>query len=204
MPQVLKDEIEDGLIAAALTVFSQRGFQGATMAEVGRVAQVSTGNIYRYYQNKKTLFDAAVPAEFVERFADLVRRKAESLAGVDDIRSLRAGSPYLLLSEQLLTFCVENRLRIVILLGKSQGTRYEGFADEAVQRLSRLAIAHFRVLQPDLRVTEAMRFNLQQIYRNSIYAVVNILSRFDKEATIRQAIEGYTQFHLAGLKGFFE
>jgi AcrR family transcriptional regulator len=204
MPQVLKDEIEDGLITAALTVFSQRGFQRATMAEIGRVAQVSTGNIYRYYRNKKTLFDAVVNNEFVERFADLVRRKAESLAGAKDIRSLKRGSPYLLLSEQLLTFCVENRLRIIILLGKSQGTRYEGFADEAVQRLSNLAIAHFRVLRPDLRVTEPMRFDLQQIYRNSIYAVVNILGHFDKEATIRQAIEGYTRFHLAGLKGFFE
>jgi AcrR family transcriptional regulator len=174
------------------------------MAEIGRVAQVSTGNIYRYYRNKKTLFDAAITNEFVERFVDLVRRKVESLAGVGDIRSLKAGTPYLLLSGQLLKFCVENRLRIIILLGKSQGTQCEGFADEAVQRLSKLAIAHFRVLRPDLRVTEVMRFNLQQIYRNSIYAIVNILGRYDKEATICQAIEGYTQFHLAGLKGFFE
>jgi AcrR family transcriptional regulator len=204
MPQVLKDKIEDAIIAAALTVFSQKGFQGATMAEIGRVARVSTGNIYRYYRNKKTLFDAAVTGEFVERFVDLARRKVESLSGVEDIRSLEAGAPYLLLSEQLLTFCVENRLRIVILLGKSQCTRYEDFADETVQRLSKLAIAHFRVLRPDLRVTEVVRFNLQQIYRNSICAIVNILGRFDKEAMIRQAIEGYTQFHLAGLKGFFE
>ena len=204
MPQVLKDDIEDSLIAAALTVFSQRGFRDATMAEIGRVARVSTGNIYRYHPNKRALFDAAVTNEFVERFVDLVRRKVQSLAGVEDMRSLGAGSPYLLLSEQLLAFCVENRLRIVILLGKSQGTRYEDFADETVQALSQLAIAHFRDLRPDLRVTEAMRFNLQQIYRNSISAVVHILSRFDKGAAIRQAIEGYTRFHLAGLKGFFE
>jgi AcrR family transcriptional regulator len=204
MPQYLKDDIQEGIVAAALAVFARKGFRGAAMAEIGRVAHISTGNIYRYYGNKESLFEAAVPEEFVERFVDLVRRKAESLAGVQDIRSLRAGAPYLLLSEQLLTFCVENRLRIVILLGKSQDTRYEGFADEAVERLSKLAIAHFRVLRPDLRVAEAMRFNLQQIYHNSIYAIVNILSRFDKEATIRQAIEGYTQFHLAGLRGLFE
>jgi AcrR family transcriptional regulator len=203
MPQVLKDEIQDAIIAAALAVFAQEGFRGATMAEIARVAQVSTGNIYRYYRNKEALFDAAVPDEFVQGFMGLVRRKAESLAGVDDIHSLKPGSPYLVLSEQLLAFCVENRLRIVILLDQSQGTRYENFADEAVQRLSKLAIAHFRAIRPDLPVTEVLRFNLRQVYRNAIHAVVNILRRFEKEATIRQAIEGYTHYHLAGLKGFF-
>ena len=100
MPQVLKDEIESGLIAAALTVFSQEDSRARPWAEIGRVAQVSTRPIiYRYYRNKETLFDAAVTDEFVERFIVLVRRKAESLAGVEDIRSLRAGSPYLLLSD---------------------------------------------------------------------------------------------------------
>jgi AcrR family transcriptional regulator len=204
MPQYLKGEIQESIIAAALAVFARKGFRGAAMAEIGRVAHISAGNIYRYYGNKETLFYAAVTDTFVEQFIGLVRRKAESLSGTEDIRSLKAGSPYHLLSEQLLAFCVENRLRIVILLGKSQGTRYEDFADEAVQRLSNLAIAHFRVHRPDLCVTEVMRFNLYQIYRNSMTAIVNILSRFDKETVIRQAIEGYTQFHLAGLKGFFE
>jgi AcrR family transcriptional regulator len=195
MPQYLKDDIQESIVAAALTVFAKKGFRGATMAEIGRNARVSTGNIYLYYGNKETLFYAAVTDEFVEHFIGLVRRKAESLSGVEDIHSLKAGSPYHLLLEQLLAFCVENRLRIVVLLGKSQGTRYEDFADEAVRRLSKIAIAHFRTLRPDLRVTEIMRFNLQEIYRNSIYAIVNILGRFDKESMIRQAIEGYTQWH---------
>ena len=204
MPQYLKDDIQKSIVAAALSVFSQKGFRGATMAEIGKVAQISTGNIYRYYANKETLFDAAVPHEFVEQFIDLLRRKVKSLDGVKDIRSLNAESPYFLFSEQLLSLCVENRLRIVILLSKSEGTQYEGFAHETVQRLSKLAIAYLRGLRPGLQVTKVMRFNLQQIYRNSIYAIVNILRRFDHETTIRQAIEGYTQFHLAGLKGFFE
>ena len=203
MPQYLKDDIQETIVAAALKVFAAKGFQGATMAGIGKVARVSTGNIYRYYENKDTLFDAAVTDDFVERFLALMRQKVESLAGVEDIRTLKAAAPYHQWSERLLAFCVENRLRIVVLLGRSQGTRYEGFADEVIQRLSTLAIAHFRQLRPDLRVTDVMRFNLQQIYRNSLVAVVNILAHFDKESTIRQALHGYSQFHLVGLKHFF-
>jgi hypothetical protein len=70
--------------------------------------------------------------------------------------------------------------------------------------LSQLAFAHFRDCRPDLRVTDVMRFNVNQIYRNAIVSTVNILSRFDRTPAIRQAIEGYSKYHLAGLKGLFE
>jgi AcrR family transcriptional regulator len=203
MAQHLKDEVQENLIAAALAVFAEKGFRGATMASIARTAHISTGNVYRYYGNKEALFHAVVTDPFVEQFAGLLRRKAESLAGIDDLRSLHAASPYRLLSEQLTAFCVEHRLRIVILLAQSRGTRYESFGDEAVQRLSKIAIAHFRAFRPDLCVTDVMRFNLHQIYRNSMNAVVNILKCFDNEIVIRHALEGYTQFHLSGLKGFF-
>jgi AcrR family transcriptional regulator len=202
--QYLKRETQERLISAALLVFSQEGFPGATMAEIGKRAGISTGNIYRYFGNKESLFEKAIPHEFAKRFLDLACKKAESLAGVKNIHNVKAGMPYFFLSEQLLAFCVEHRLRIVILLNKSRGTPYEDFADQVVKRLSSIAIGHFRALQPDLRVTEIMRFNLQQIYRNSIRAIVNILRHFDDEVTIRQAIEGYTRFHLSGLKEFFQ
>ena len=204
MAQFLKEQIQECIINAAMEVFAQKGFRNTTVAEIGRKAGVSTGNIYRYYENKEVLFRETVTDGFAERFIELIRSKVASLAGVEDIRHLDAGAPYHLASEQLLAFCAENRLRIVIVLGNSQGTRYENFADEVVAMLSQLAIAHFRFSRPDLRVTEAMRFNVDQVYRNAVVATVNILNRFDRIPAIRQAIKGYSKYHLAGLKGLFE
>jgi AcrR family transcriptional regulator len=204
MPQHLKKQVQEDIIAAALKLFAEKGFREATMAEIAKAAGISTGNIYRYYGNKETLFDVALPDEFVERFVDLTRRKVQALAGVQDVRLLKGESPYHLLSEELLAFCIKNRMRIVILLGKSDGTRCEGVGERVVQELCKLAIVHFHGIRPDLRVTEVMRFDLREIYRNSMCAVVNILRRFEKETAIREAIETYSKFHLAGLKGFFE
>ncbi|WP_437731139.1 TetR/AcrR family transcriptional regulator [Sorangium sp. So ce1335] len=203
MAQVLKDDVQQSIAAAALTVFAQKGYESATMAEIARAAGVSTGNIYRYYANKDALFYAVVDDGFVRAFALLLRRRVKALDGVDDIRTLPPTAAYHLASEELLRFCIENRLRVVILLGRAGGSRYARFADETAGRLVELAIEHFRALDPCLQVTEATRFNLDQIYRSLVGTMVSTLARFDDEAAIREAVDGYARYHLAGLKSFF-
>lgn len=203
MAQVLKDDVQESIAAAALTVFARKGYESATMAEIARAAGVSTGNIYRYFANKDALFYAVVDDGFVRAFALLLRRRVKALDGVDDLRTLPPTAAYHLASEELLRFCIENRLRVVILLGRAGGSRYERFADETAGRLVELAIDHFRALYPCLQVTEAMRFNLDQIYRNFVGTMVSTLALFDDEAAIREAVDGYARYHLAGLRSFF-
>ncbi len=49
-----------------------------------------------------------------------------------------------------------------------------------------------------------MRFDLTEIYRAFVRVLVAILTRFETEASIREAVAAYTRYHLAGLKSFFE
>ena len=85
MAQYLKDDVREGIVAAAIRVFARRGYQDATMAEIAKGARVSTGNIYRYFENKDILFDAAVPQQFVDSFNRLLRRRVTSLRGTEDM-----------------------------------------------------------------------------------------------------------------------
>jgi AcrR family transcriptional regulator len=204
MAQYLKDEVQEGIAAAALKVFALKGYESATMAEIAKAARISTGNIYRYYESKSVLFEEVVSDEFVHAFTALLRRRVSSLDGVSDIRTLGPGAAFYLASEELLRFCIDHRLRVIVLLGRAQGSRHEGFPEQLVQELIELAVAHFRALHPDTRVTETARFNLEQFYRNLVGAMVGLLTRFEDEALIREAVEGYSRYHLAGLKGFFE
>ncbi len=204
MAQHLKHEVRQRIAEAALAVFARRGFQATTMAEIGREARVSTGNIYRYYENKETLFDALLPDAFVARFMRLTRRRVDSLEGVDDYRRLPPSDSFHVVSRKLVAFCIENRLRVVILLDRCQGTRLAGFAEQMIQRLVKLAIAHFRGLRPGLRVSRTMRFELEQIYRNLVRAVVRIFEQFEDGCQIEEAVEAYSRYHLAGLKGLFQ
>ena len=48
------------ILAAALHLFSENGYRGATTAEIARHAGVAEGTIYRYFKDKKELFVACV------------------------------------------------------------------------------------------------------------------------------------------------
>lgn len=203
MPQRLKDEVQEGIAAAALEVFAREGFAGATMAAIAERAGVSAGNIYRYYRNKGELFDALITDEFAASFASLVRRRVASLAGTVDVRGLGPGAPFHEATRELVAFCATHRLEVVVVLGRAEGTRFERFADEAVASLVGLAVAHFRALDPCVRVTKTMRFTLEHIYRNLVRSTVAALEAFERPADIEQAFGDYARYHLAGLAYFF-
>lgn len=71
-----KAETRQVLLDAALEVFLQHGFAGATTREIARTAGVAEGTIYRHFSDKLALFHevflsvAGGDAEELERFAD--------------------------------------------------------------------------------------------------------------------------------------
>jgi AcrR family transcriptional regulator len=203
MAQVLKDAVRDRIVAAALAVFAAEGYAGATMGAIAEAAGISTGNVYRYFPGKRELFDAVVSPAFVRRFRSLLRRRVRSLEGVRDARDLAADAPYHLASEELLRFAIDHRLRVIVLLARSDGSRHQGFAERTVEDLVRLAVAHFTALDPTTVLDRPMRFDLTEIYRAFVRVLVRILESFDTEPATRAAVEAYTRYHLAGLQSFF-
>src|ERR1700730_5251623 len=51
------------IIEGARQVFMQQGFDAASMGEIARVAGVSKGTLYVYFENKEQLFEAIVGQE---------------------------------------------------------------------------------------------------------------------------------------------
>ncbi len=203
MAQYLKDDVQRRIAAAALEEFCARGFRSATMAAIARAAGISTGNIYRYYENKEVLFDDVVPPSLVRELKRLIRDRMKALEGVDDVRELSADAPWHVLSREVMDLALTHRLPVAILLSNAPGTRHEGFAEELIGSMSELALAHFHGLKPDLRVSATIRLNLAIVYRNLVLAMVRILTTFEEPTLIEGAVSEYTRFHLAGLKALF-
>lgn len=203
MAQYLKEHVRERIEAAALEVLARRGLKKTTMAEVALRASVSTGNIYRYFPDKEALFDAVMPRSFARRLLALVRKRVRALDGIIDAASEGPGSPFRSVSEDLLRFALSNRLRVVVLLGHAEGTPYERFADRLVGDLAGLALDHFRRLGSEVRPTADVRLTLDTVYRNWITAIVTILSREDDETRIREQVEFFSRYHLAGLGALF-
>lgn len=204
MAQTLKDDVKERIARAALIVFAREGFPGATMSTIAREAGVATGNLYRYYPSKEDLFQDAVSPAFVRRLTTLLKKRVTAVRGVDDLRTLPPRATFHAVAEELLLFAIANRHRMLVLLGKSAGTPYADFPEQLGAMLERLAIAHFRARHPQRALSQPERLALRLVYRNLLAAVVAILSDTEDPEKIREAVDAYSRYHLAGLKHLFE
>jgi AcrR family transcriptional regulator len=77
------------LLAAAATVFAQRGYHAASVEEVASEAGYSTGAVYHHFKGKEDLFLAL----FEEHVAERIRDYAETFArGRDTEQQARGGA----------------------------------------------------------------------------------------------------------------
>ncbi len=60
MAQFLKEEIKKKIKQSAIEVFTKRGYKGTSIKAIADNANVSVGNVYRYYKNKEELYEAVI------------------------------------------------------------------------------------------------------------------------------------------------
>ena len=60
MAQILKEHIRQEILLAAKQEFLHHGIHNSSMREIAKKADVTVGNVYRYYKNKEALADAII------------------------------------------------------------------------------------------------------------------------------------------------
>ena len=51
---------KEEILQAAITVFAEKGYHSASIADIANDLKIGHGTIYRYYKNKQAIFDAVV------------------------------------------------------------------------------------------------------------------------------------------------
>ncbi len=74
------------MLAAALDLFSQKGYHNVSMHEIAEKAEFAIGTLYKFFQNKEDLYKTIV-LERCDTFEDAVRRAMEQ--SDDEIEKLR-------------------------------------------------------------------------------------------------------------------
>lgn len=144
--QVLKEEVRERILAAAVQVFYEKDFRSAKMQDIARLADVSASLLYSYFENKEKLFGAvvsSVPFDF-----DRIAREEESILA--DTPSER----FQIAAEGPLLGMLAHHKLLVILVDKSQGTAYEHAKDDFVESIERhiryMVNERARLRYPDL------------------------------------------------------
>jgi AcrR family transcriptional regulator len=198
--QYLKDDVRERIDRAALEVFAREGVAGATMARIAKAAGISAGNIYHYVPDKQALFERVLPASFVRTFERRLRARVRSLSGVDDVATLAPAAAFHRLAEDLLSFALEHRLRMIVLLGHADGTPYAAYPDRLAGLMHRLALAHASSVSPGGDEPPALHDALRRVYRHWVAVLAEILEVHDDERAIRDAVGLFMRYHLSGMQ----
>jgi len=117
----------EALLETAEAVFAERGFAGATMAEIAARAGYSAGNLYNVFESKEALY------------RELVTTRGTKLLQ-EQLAILRQEAPYLetldRVIDHLLQFCVDHRAFWVLYVRGLTGQEWSGAPfPEETQRL---------------------------------------------------------------------
>jgi AcrR family transcriptional regulator len=95
----LVDQRVAGILASARAAFVEKGFDGASMQDVARKADMSVGNFYRYFPSKAAIVEALIMADIAEMEQDF----AAILEHADPLLALRSA-----IAQRITSACCNN------------------------------------------------------------------------------------------------
>ena len=129
MAQVLKEEVKNKILSAAVKVFYEKDYRSAKLTDVAEEADIPVALIYTYFKDKAALFDETV--------GGILNRVIKIM---EDEEKMEAGSPYERFNQggaSQLPELLKDRIKLIILIDKSSGTKHEDAKDIWVKRLER-------------------------------------------------------------------
>ena len=132
------DQTRERILAAALDLFSERSFEGATTREIAAQAGVTQPLLNYHFSSKDELWRAAVDGLFEALDAALTARE-QGLRGVDELTTTR------LLVREFISFSAQHPQlhRIVTQECKADGPRMDWIVERHIRPLYEMITARF-------------------------------------------------------------
>lgn len=140
--QILKPEIRQRIIDAALVEFSDNGFQDASLRRIAASAGITVGNIYAYFKNKQNLFEEVL-LPFVDEINQMVDKLVSDNLRTKEYLSYVAGS----LAESFKKY----QRYYVILLSTVENKKYSAGREQLIALIDKQLASEHVIDEPRLR-----------------------------------------------------
>lgn len=126
-------ETKNRILSVAMDEFDAEGYRGASLRKIVKMAGVTTGAFYGYYDSKLDLFDELIGIHYrkITEYFQKTVDKFESLSQEKQLQSMEDISSKSL--DWMLNYSYENIRALRILLTKSDGTPFYNFVDRLIE-----------------------------------------------------------------------
>lgn len=183
--RVKNDEVRQSILDAAKNEFFVKGYQDANMRSIAEKANITPGNIYRYFASKEELLEAIVGS--IDRAISKIT-KLETVFPSELIPNSRALFSWAV--NNALDIAIKHKFEAIVLLKKSQGSKYEHAGDKFIE---------FTANSID-KTRKTSNMELSRIMaRVVIYTEIDILEEYiDDEDKIRELSLLFLEAFFAG------
>ena len=204
----MKDEREtkDKLLISAKQEFLEKGYQKASLRNICKNAGVTTGALYFFFQDKDDLFASIVQPSLDRIIAMLSQHTKQELMELQEHPDAQEDNMQddMVAGKVILDALYGDYDNIVLILTKSQGSRYEHCVDEFVDMLQQ----SYRVLSAEqakrMGVKPPDDYTLHWVSHIQIDAFVQLILHETDKAKALEHLDSILRYLLAGWMALFE
>lgn len=139
-------ETRNNLIQSARKEFTKKGYMKASLRTICKNAGVTTGALYFFFKDKEDLFDA-VAGDTINELYNMMQTHFEdeknmAMKGEDMLPNAEESENHEETASQVIHQMYLHREDILLVLTKSQGTKYENIADRFIDSAEK----HYRLM----------------------------------------------------------
>lgn len=184
------DAKRDRIVAAAIDLFSERSFDGATTRDIASQAGVTQPLVTYHFHSKEELWRAAVDALF-DLLRQTMNERSSGLRGVDEITSAK------LLVREFITFSARNPQlhRIIMQESKADSPRMDYLVDRHVRPIYDRTIEMFESLVREGAVANVPAVHLYYILTGAGPTMFVLAPECRRLSSLDPSDEGVAEAH---------
>ncbi|MDH2333335.1 TetR/AcrR family transcriptional regulator [Paenibacillus polymyxa] len=201
--QAKKDEVKKEIESAALKVFFRKGFVDAKMSDIADEIQISVGNIYTYFKNKKELFYSVVPPSLVDYLKNVLVESIhiDNQTFFEETHNEKKSA---IVQEQI-NLLTQYSMQIVIIFEKNKGTIYSNAKNELIDLMIETKKPYLKNTYKRYEIgTDENMILLNIIANNVIHMTLDLLKRDMSADSRKRVFEALSLYRLHGLKSLNE
>lgn len=193
--QYLKDDVKDRILSSALREFKEHGYINSSMRKIAQNANITSGNIYRYFTNKAELFDTLIKPVY-ERFMKYILDIRKELKGHCYGDSRYAIDYIHKIDNTLILLFEDYSVELNILLDNSKGSKYENVKED-------LKVFVDELLKENIseKGDACDSFITYVLASNLVDGMCIILKNFDDGDKIKSTFDKFIAIYATGVNG---